>query len=209
MSNINELMDLLFPGGRQRALAILLLQPGEAFHLRELARATDSHAGTLGRELGKLAGAGLLKRSAHGNQVRFQADASCPLFADLASMFRKTHGAAGLIREALEPLGRKVRMALVFGSMAKGTASKASDVDLLVVGSVGFPALVRTLHPLQEILGREINPVLYTAEEFRERAQRGEAFIRNATGPAVVFVKGSRDDLEELAEDREPAGTRR
>ena len=92
MSNDSSLMDLLFPAARQRVLAVLLLQPQSAFHLRELARLTDSHAGTLAREVDKLARTGLLKRSEQGNQVRYNADTRHPLFEDLAAMFRKTHG---------------------------------------------------------------------------------------------------------------------
>ena len=64
MSNNIALMDLLFPGARQRSLAVLLLRPGESFHLRELARLSGTHAGTLGRELEKLAMAGLLRLGA-------------------------------------------------------------------------------------------------------------------------------------------------
>ena len=70
MSNTPSLMDTLFPATRQRVLAALLLQPEASFHLRELARLTGSHAGTLARELDKLTATGLLLRSevldAHG-----------------------------------------------------------------------------------------------------------------------------------------------
>lgn len=209
MSNDNALMDVLFPGARQRVLAVLLLQPDQSFHLRELARLALSHAGTLGRELEKLSEVGLVLRSEMGNQVRFQANRACPLFGELASMFRKTHGAAGLLRNALSPLGGKVQLALVFGSLAKGAQSAASDVDLLVIGSVGFSTLVKVLHPLQEILGREINPVLYGGREFRDRLRNGEALLKNVTSQAVIFVKGGPDDLAELAGDPAPAGARR
>ena len=104
MSNTAALMDLLFPATRQRVLAVLLLEPEASFHLRELARLTGSHAGTLGRELDKLTEAGLLERREQGNQVRYQANAQCPLFGELASMFRKTHGMVPVLREAMAPL---------------------------------------------------------------------------------------------------------
>lgn len=209
MSNNIALMDLLFPGARQRSLAVLLLRPGESFHLRELARLSGTHAGTLGRELEKLAMAGLLLRSELGNQVRYQADPACPLFDELASIFRKSHGAVGLLREALQPLGDKVRVALVFGSFATGTQTAHSDLDLLVVGRAGFSALVKTLQPLQEILSREINPLLYAPGEFRERVRKGEGILKRVTGQPVLYVVGTKDDLAELAGDPALAGTRR
>jgi predicted nucleotidyltransferase len=208
MSNISALMDLLFAGTRQRVLAVLLLQPAEGFHLRELARLTASHAGTLTRELDKLTEAGLLLRSEHGNQVRYQANRGCPLFEELAAIFRKTHGAAAVLREALTPFASRIRLALVFGSVARGTQSAGSDIDLLVVGDAAFADLVQALYPAQQALGREINPVLYSAAEFMQRAGRGEAFVREIAGKPVVFLMGDKDDLAELVGDPAAAATR-
>ncbi len=201
MSN-TSLMDLLFPAARQRVLALLLLQPQAAFHLRELARLTGSHAGTLARELDKLAQAGLLLRSEQGNQVRYQAHAGHPLFGELAAIFRKTHGVVPALREALAPLDAQIWIALVFGSMARGTASEGSDVDVLVLGSVGFAELVQAVYPLHAALGREVSPVLYTPEEFAARARSGDAFARDVLAKPQLFVKGDADELAELAGDR-------
>jgi len=199
-------MDLLFPATRQRALAQLLLNPDESFHLRELARLTGNHAGTVGRELDKLAGAGLVLRSEQGNQVRYQADAGSPLFDELAAMFRKTYGIVPALRESLLPLAGQIQVALVFGSMARGTLSAGSDIDLLVVGEVGFAELVRALYPAQQALQREINPVVYAAAEFCRRAGEGEAFIRQFLDKPNVFLMGDKDDLAKLAGDQAPTG---
>lgn len=208
MSNTQPLMDLLFPSARQRVLALLLLQPASAFHLRELARATGTHPGTLGRELDKLARAGLLLRSEQGNQRRYAANTTHPLFGDLAAMFRKTHGVVPVLRDALAPLAPGIRLALVFGSIASGTQSAGSDVDLLVLGHLGFAALAQALFPLHETLGREVNPVLYAPEDFAARVQRGDAFARGIMERPRLFVTGSEDELAELAGDRSPAAAR-
>jgi predicted nucleotidyltransferase len=199
MSNYLPLMDVLFPAARQRALAILLLRPTESYHLRALARLTGSHAGTLARELDKLTDAGLLRRSELGNQVRYQADRNHPLFDELASIFRKTHGAAALLRDALEPLKDRIQLACIFGSTAKGSDTGASDIDLLVVGDAGFAEIVQALYPAQQELQREINPVLYSADEFRDRSNRREPFLREILGKPTVWLIGDKDDLAELA----------
>lgn len=208
MSNTAAMMDLLFPATRQRLLAQLLLNPEECFHLRELARLTGSHAGTAGRELEKLVGVGLLLRTEQGNQVRYQADVRCPLFAELSAMFRKTLGMVPALREALLPLAGSIDVALVFGSMARGTQSAGSDIDLLVIGEVAFAELVQALYPAQQALQREINPVLYAPTEFRRRAGDGDAFVRQFLDQPNVFLTGDRDDLAKLAGDQAPAGTR-
>lgn len=209
MSNISSLMDLLFGTTRQRVLAVLLLQQDASFHLRELARMTGSHAGTLGRELDKLTESGLLLRGEQGNQVHYRANRDCPLFDDLAAIFRKTHGVVPTLREALAPLERGIRLAWVFGSVAQGTATDRSDIDLLVVGDVGFVDLVRALNPMQEALRREINPVLYSPDEFQRRMESGEAFARELLDKPKLFVKGDRDDIAELVGDSAASSPRR
>ena len=206
MSNTSALMDMLFPATRQKVLALLLLEPGTSWHLRELARLAGSHAGTLAREMEKLAQTGLLLRAEQGNQVRYQANVKHPLFDDLASMFRKTHGVVPMLREALAPLGDRIVVALVFGSVARGTATEGSDVDLLILGDAGFPEVVQAIHPLHAELRREVNPVLYEAREFAARLARGEAFARDILDKPKLWVKGTADDLAELVGHQAPAG---
>ncbi|HEY9209055.1 MAG TPA: nucleotidyltransferase domain-containing protein [Acidovorax sp.] len=206
MGNTTALMDLLFGGTRQRVLAVLLLEPDCGFHLRELARMTATHAGTLTRELDKLAGAGLILRSEQGNQVHYQADRGCPIFEELAAIFRKTHGAAAALREGLAPLAGQIRVALMFGSMARGAQVAGSDIDLLVLGEVDFAELVRALYPLQQQLRREINPVLYAPAEFGARARAGGAFVRDLLDKPKVFLIGGTDDLAELVGDKTAPG---
>ena len=206
MSNTATLMDLLFPPTRQKVLALLLLEPGKSWHLRELARLAGTHAGTLARELEKLAQAGLLLRSEQGNQVRYQANSQHPLFDELASMFRKTHGVVPMLRKALAPLDDHIAIALVFGSIARGTATEGSDVDLLILGDAGFPEVVMAIHPLHGELGREVNPVLYEPGEFAARFARGEAFAREILDKPKLWVKGTADDLAELVGHQAPAG---
>ena len=198
MSNNTSLMDLLFSPARQRVLAILLLQPDSTFHLRELARQAASNAGTLARELDKLTQTGLLLRSELGNQVRYQANRAHPLFDDLAAMFRKTHGLAPLLHDTLLALDAQIELALVFGSMARGSATAGSDIDLLVIGTVSFADLVRVLHPLQQILGREINPVLYSRQEFVARLTRQDAFAMEITATPRIWIKGTDEAISNI-----------
>lgn len=102
------LAETLFSDYRRRVLALLLLRPDENYHVREISRLTGVPAGSLHRELKLLADAGLLMRHAVGNQVRYQANRDCPIFSELAGIFRKTSGLADIIRTALLPLADRV-----------------------------------------------------------------------------------------------------
>lgn len=189
-----NLLDTLFGVQRQRALGWLLLHPDDAVHVRELARLTGTSAGSLHRELARLAEAGLLTRSERGNQVLYQANRACPVFAELAGLFRKTGGLADVLRAALLGLADRIRFALVFGSVARGTETSLSDVDVLVVGEADFAEVVMALHPCQEVLGREVNPVVYSEAEWRARVARDDPFVRDILQNPVVLLLGVMDD---------------
>ncbi|NMG77293.1 nucleotidyltransferase domain-containing protein [Aromatoleum diolicum] len=193
------LMDILFGAYRKRVLSLLLLNPDADYHVRELARLTGTSAGTLHKELTRLAAAGLLLRKEQGNQVRYQANRECPVFAELAGLFRKTTGLAGVIAETIAPL--RPQLALIFGSIARGDETARSDVDLLMIGDIGFADAVRVLHPLQERLQREINPVIYRPDEFVKRLQAGDRFAGEILAKPKLFITGTADDLGKLVGD--------
>jgi predicted nucleotidyltransferase/DNA-binding HxlR family transcriptional regulator len=183
-------LDVLFDGQRQKVLGWLLLHPERSVHVRELARQTATHAGSLHRELSRLADAGLLVRRQQGNQVTYQADRTSPIHEELASIFRKTTGLASIIRDAMVPLGASVACAFIYGSFARGTPHANSDIDLFVVGDLDYVTLVSTLHECQQVLMREINPTLYSAAEFQQKLLGADAFIREVIAQPKLTVLG-------------------
>lgn len=199
------LLDLLFGTYRQRVLAQLLLHPESSYHVRELARLTGTTPGTLHKELSRLAEVGLLLREKQGNQVRYQANRECPVFSELAGLFRKTSGIVGVLAEALRPLQPAPQLALIFGSLARGDENARSDVDLLLIADCSFGDAIKTLHPAQTILQREINPVLYSAAEFAQHIAAKDGFALNILANPKLFVIGTANDLGKLAGDSSPA----
>jgi predicted nucleotidyltransferase/DNA-binding transcriptional ArsR family regulator len=84
-----DLAPVLFGVVRLRLLKLLLLRPDREIHLREISRLIETQPGTVRRELALLTEAGLVKRRVVGNQVHFQADASCPVLPELTLLVRK------------------------------------------------------------------------------------------------------------------------
>lgn len=197
-----QLLEVLFGAYRRQILALLLLRPDETFYVREIARVTGVPAGSLHRELKALSEAGLLTRTASGNQVRYQANRECPIYEELAGIFRKTAGLADVLRELLRPLARKIDLAFVFGSVAQGKARPGSDIDLLVVGSASFAAVVEASHAGAQRLGREVNPVVITKAAFQEKLRQGDRFVSRVAKEPKIFLIGDARELGKLAKDR-------
>ena len=197
--NMNQsLPSLLFPEYRRRVLGLLLLRPDEALHGREIARRTGLAPGTITRELTRLAEVGLLKRQKRGNQQLYSADTAGPIYAELASILRKTSGMADVLTQALAPVAPKLRLAFVFGSVAQGRETTGSDVDLMLIGDISFRAVVELLYPVQTTLGREVNPKVYSVKELSDKAPV-EPFLADVLAKPKIFLIGNAHDLEELA----------
>jgi predicted nucleotidyltransferase len=194
------LANFLLGPFRTRLLSALLLHPDTAWHARELARRIGALPGSTSRELVKLADAGILLRQPVGNQVHYRANRDCPVFEEIASILRKTSGMATVLADALLPFADRIQCALVFGSVARGEETTYSDVDILVVGDVSFADVIGALHPAQETIQREINPVVYRVDDFRAKLASNNTWAREVVEKPKLFVTGTADDFAKLVE---------
>jgi len=186
----------LFPEYRRRVLGLLLLHPDTRYHVRELARLTNTAAGSLHRELSKLAKAQVLIREVSGHQVYYQANSTFPIFEELASILRKTSGLVDILASALTPFTEKIEAAFVFGSVGSGTENSGSDVDVLIIGELSFSDAVTALYPAQAIVNREINPKVYQRTEWQKLVDNKDAFAQEILKKQKLFIIGTVDDLE-------------
>lgn len=190
------LSDLLFPNQyRRKVLGLLLMRPEQQIHLRELARVIGAAPGTLKKELDALCEAGLLRAERVGNQVRFCANTAHPVFPELQALIRKTIGLADALRLSLAPLAGRIDAAFVFGSMASGTESAGSDIDLMVVGDAGFAEVVDATYEAQAALGREINPKVMSASEWQAKKAERNAFLQDVLNKPRIMLIGDADAL--------------
>lgn len=187
--------SILFSEYRRRVLALLLLHPDERYHVREIARLTNTTAGTLHRELSKLAKSKVLLREQSGNQVYYQANQNFPIYMELTSILKKTSGLVDVLFDFLTPLAEKIEVAFVFGSVAKGTENLGSDIDVLIIGEVDFTEAVEALYAAQASLGREINPKIYSREQWKASLQKQDLFIQEVLNNPKLFIMGAEHDL--------------
>jgi predicted nucleotidyltransferase len=189
-------LSTLFPKARSEILKLLFLDGEQELHLRELTRKSGLTLGALQTEVEKLCGADLLLSRRDGNRRYFRANTQHPLFIDLKQIVTKTSGLHDALARVLHP-HPKINAAFVFGSFADGSAKATSDIDLLIIGSLGLRALAPLLRPLTQDLGREINPVVFTSAEFVQQ-QNQSAFLQDVMAKEKLFIKGDARELAEL-----------
>ncbi len=189
----------LFGKTRRSILSLIYGNTDRSYYTREIARETGISVGTIQRELENLAGAGIIEKKAEGRHVYYRAAPSCPIFDELRSLVRKTGGLADTIRSALEPAKEKIRLAFIYGSTAQMEERAGSDVDLMIIGDISFGDVVDMTAGLQNSIGREINPTVYPAKEFRKKTKSGNNFLKRVIKGPKLFLVGDEDDLKKLA----------
>jgi len=95
----------------------------------------------------------------------------------------------------VSPFAERIDLALLYGSVPKGTDTANSDIDLLVIADeLMLEELYLALVPVETSLGRKINPTLYTSREFGRRRDEGSAFLKRVlSGKHIVLFGEERD----------------
>lgn len=199
-THASMLSKVLFGQTRRSVLALLFGHADEQFYLREIARRGGTGIGATQRELGQLTEAGLISRVRRGHQIYYQANRKNPIFSELKSILVKTSGVRGILLEGLTSLEDRIKLAFVFGSIARGEEKASSDVDLMVVGEVSFTDVVSALGQIEAKLGREVNPTVYGPREFREKLAAKNHFLSTIAKEKKLFVIGDEREFRRLGQ---------
>lgn len=196
----SPILEALFTSqARIAILELFLLRSSRRHYLREIATLTELPIRAVQREVARLSEGGILRSEREGNRKYFAVDRGNPVFLELRALFMKTAGFAQVLQRALAEHAPEVRLALLFGSYAGGSETHESDIDLLVVGNLTSRELSKLLAPAKEALGREINPVLMTAEEFKGKRAAHNPFLENVLKGQKILIAGDESELGELA----------
>jgi predicted nucleotidyltransferase len=187
---------VLFTPVQQRVLGLLFGQPDRRFQSSELIRLAASGTGAAHRLVTRLAEAGLVTVERIGNQKHYQANRESPVFEDLHGLIVKTSGLVAPLRAALAPLADRIRVAFVYGSIAKGQDRATSDIDLMVIADkLDYADVFSALQTAEAELARTVNPNVMSLADWRRKRSQASGFVSRVAGQPRLFVIGSDDDL--------------
>jgi predicted nucleotidyltransferase len=192
-----SLSNALFSKVQQRVLALIFAQPGRSFYTSEIIRNVRSGTGAVERELSRLQRSGLVSVERIGNQKHYRANHQSPIFAELQSLVIKTVALTEPLRKSLEPCAGKIKAAFVYGSVAKGTDTARSDIDLMVIGDeLDYSELYTALRDVETALGRKVSPTFLSTKDWRRKSSDERSFISKINALPKIFVFGSEKDLQ-------------
>jgi predicted nucleotidyltransferase len=181
---------LITSRARVSILKLLLLNPDNSYYLREIEQLVNLPVRAVQREIENLKRIGLAELRVQGNRRYYSVNRNFPIFEELKSILIKTVGLGDVLRKALEQSKDCVKLAFIYGSYAEQTENIASDIDLLVVGSISPKQLSTILASAKTDLRRELNFSVYTEKEFKQKIKARNHFLNNLIKSKKIYLIG-------------------
>jgi len=186
------LLEKLFSSRvRIRLLTIFILHPDEQYHIRTLETEVDAQYSAVWKELKNLEQIGLLESEFSAGRKLYRLNTEFPLIEEFRGILLKTVGVGDLIRQILNQIGG-IEESFIFGSFAEGEPNAESDLDLMLIGQVDLSELSPMILQMEERLGREVNYIIYTSNEWQSRLESKDPFATNVyNSPKIVLIESN------------------
>jgi len=191
-----SLSNALFSKVQQRVLALIFGHSDRSFYTSEIVRSVHSGTGAVERELSRLQRSGLVSVERIGNQKHYRANHQSPIFEELQSLVLKTVALTEPLKKSLQPFSDNIDAAFVYGSVAKGTDTARSDIDLAVIGDeLDYSELYTATQKAENILGRKVSAIFLSPDDWKRKASQKGSFVNKISALPKVFLFGSEEDL--------------
>lgn len=173
---------------KRNLLKLFLTNPDRTFYVREIARLTDEPVNAVRRELGYLGKAGLLKSTSRGNQKIYAVVKEFPFYSELKKIIYTTVALGDYLNNKLSD-SRGIELAFIYGSVARNKETAKSDIDLFVMGEINEDELHHIILEIENDIGRQVNYTLMDHNEFSNRREKGEPFIKRILEEPKIVLK--------------------
>ena len=183
-------------------LELFFNEPRGEFYLRQLESITGYSVGNIRREMIKLEKSGLFLSRIMGKMKLYRLNTAYPFYNEIKNIVRKTIGIECRLKEIIKKY-QDIKFAFIYGSFARGKEKALSDIDLIVIGGIDFKGIKTCIYEYQSKIGREINSVIYSPEEFLSKFKAENHFIHTVIKEPKIFLKGAEDEFRRFIQIRE------
>lgn len=166
---------------RAKLLQLFFENPNKSFYVREMTRVIDEQINSVRRELTNLESIGVVKSETFDNKIYYSANNKHPLAHPLTEMFSK--------KSYISPKGAEVETSTWDGyTRAVRNYLKAlivtnrfpgqDGIDLLIIGNDKTKKLTRWAEVVEKKLGKPINYVIMSTDDFEYRQSVHDRFLR-------------------------------
>jgi len=174
---------------RVKLLAFFLFKEKESY-IREISRTLHMSVSAVKKEVDNLLFLGILKN----DKGMILLNNQCNYLEDLKNIFIKTDYIFYPLQEAFKNVNAD--FVFVFGSFARGNFTSESDVDVMVVGTLKSFDLYKKLKSFEDVIKRDINPVVWTIEHLKKEKKSG--FVKDIFKKGIIMVQGDEYELRKI-----------
>ena len=118
----------------------------------------------------------------------------CNFVKDLRNIFLKTDTVKIQLDKAFK--NKPLKFAFIFGSFANQNYTSDSDIDLFIIGNITNAAIIKTIHPLEKQLEREINPIVWSLADLKKK--KSTSLIKTLAKKEIIMLKGTENELRKI-----------
>lgn len=182
----------------RKILTIFITNPDNRFYIRQLERLVKEPVSAVRRELQKLEHTGFLISKEEANLKYYSVNKRYPIFEEIKNIVLKTQGLGDAIRELIKKTPG-IKIAFIYGSVAKGEEKAASDMDLMIIGNIDSVRLHSKINEIESRINRTINYSLINEKDFKNKKTD---FMKRILREKKVFLIGEEDELRRLSQSR-------
>ena len=187
-------------------LSLFFNNPEQEYYLRQIEKITGYSVGNIRREMLKLEAEGLFSARYIGKLKLYKLNPSYLLYEDIKNIVRKTIGVEGALK-AIFSDNNDISFAFIYGSFAEGKEKTLSDIDIIVIGTVKPIKIRSSLFEYQSKIGREINSIVYSEDEFLNKLKNKNHFVSGLIDRRKIFLKGEEDEFRRFTQIRKTRKT--
>ena len=164
---------------RAKLLQLFFENPEKSFYVREMTRVIDEQINSVRRELLNLESIGIIKNETFDNKVYYSANAKHPFTRPLTDMFSKKIDSTrdkDFKETTWEEYCRPVKN-YIKGLVVTNRLPGQDGIDLLIIGNDKTKKLTRWAEVVEKKLGKPINYVIMSPDDFTYRKNVRDRFI--------------------------------
>lgn len=181
-----------------KVLSLFLSRPDEQFYQADVVVFSKCALIQAQRALMRLVETGLVNKKKSGARFYYIANQKHPVFEDIKSAFYKTILFGEQLKAALIKANQDIHYGFIYGSLASGKESVRSDIDLFIVGDLGIRDVAEVLSEVSSELGREINPTVYSLDEFILQLKKKNSFILEVIRSPKIWLIGDEGEFKRM-----------
>ena len=187
-------MISLRSGLRKGLLTHLYSNRSARFYVRQMAALLGVDPTNLSRELSRLENEGLLRSEVEGRQRYYSINPEYPYLKPLFTMLQGSIGIVPTLHQTLKGM-QGISAAYIYGSLAKGEADAASDIDILIIGQPDQSALATKIRRAEKILHREVNYTLLKPQELKRKLKMQDPFATDVwNGIRITLIDDEQNE---------------